>query len=144
MRTFKLNTLAICIAGLSLTPAVWAQTNSSAATDVGRISVEGLPGGTSTGLISQEESPKARSSVNKEAIEKLNPVSNPYQMLDLLPGVNTFSQDATGMFGGGLRVRGFNSDQMGFTVNGVSVNDSGNYAVYPMEYVDSEIFVKSF
>ena len=138
MRTFKLNTLAICIAGLSLTPAAWAQTTAASSTDVGRISVEGLPGGTATGLISQEESPKARSSVNKEAIDKLNPVSNPYQMLDLLPGVNTFSQDATGLFGGGLRVRGANSDQMGFTVNGVPVNDSGNYAVYPMEYVDAE------
>ena len=144
MRTFKLNTLAICIAGLSLTPAAWAQTTAASSTDVGRISVEGLPGGTATGLISQEESPKARSSVNKEAIDKLNPVSNPYQMLDLLPGVNTFSQDATGLFGGGLRVRGANSDQMGFTVNGVPVNDSGNYAVYPMEYVDAENICEVF
>jgi iron complex outermembrane receptor protein len=107
-------------------------------TDVGRIQVEGLPGGTATGLIQQEESPKMRSSVNREAIERLTPVANPYQMIDLLPGVNTFSQDATGLFGGGIRVRGANSDQLGFTVNGAPVNDSGNFAVYPMEYVDAE------
>ena len=141
MRTFKLNRLAVCLAGLSLAPAVWSQpanAPSMSTTDVGRIQVEGLPGGTATGLITQEESPKMRSSVNREAIERLTPLANPYQMIDLLPGVNTFSQDATGLFGGGLRVRGANSDQMGFTVNGVPVNDSGNFAVYPMEYVDAE------
>jgi iron complex outermembrane receptor protein len=141
MRTFKLNRLAICLAGLSLAPVVWSQpanAPSMTTTDVGRIQVEGLPGGTATGLIAQEESPKMRSSVNREAIERLTPLANPYQMIDLLPGVNTFSQDATGLFGGGIRVRGANSDQLGFTVNGVPVNDSGNFAVYPMEYVDAE------
>ena len=141
MRTFKLNRLAVCLAGLSLAPAVWSQPANApgmTTTDVGRIQVEGLPGGTATGLITQEDSPKMRSSVNREAIERLTPLANPYQMIDLLPGVNTFSQDATGLFGGGLRVRGANSDQMGFTVNGVPVNDSGNFAVYPMEYVDAE------
>ena len=141
MRTFKLNRLAVCLAGLSLAPVVWSQpanAPSMTTTDVGRIQVEGLPGGTATGLIAQEESPKMRSSVNREAIERLTPVANPFQMIDLLPGVNTFSQDATGLFGGGIRVRGANSDQLGFTVNGVPVNDSGNFAVYPMEYVDAE------
>jgi len=113
-------------------------------TDVGRIQVEGLPGGTATGLIAQEETPKMRSSVNREAIERLTPLANPYQMIDLLPGVNTFSQDATGLFGGGIRVRGANSDQMGFTVNGAPVNDSGNFAVYPMEYVDAENICEVF
>ncbi|MEI7570518.1 MAG: TonB-dependent receptor [Alcaligenaceae bacterium] len=141
MRTFKLKRLAFCLAGLSLAPSVWSQpvnTPSMTATNVGRIQVEGLPGGTATGLIVQEDTPKMRSSVNREAIEKLTPLANPYQMIDLLPGVNTFSQDATGLFGGGIRVRGANSDQLGFTVNGAPVNDSGNFAVYPMEYVDAE------
>jgi len=141
MRTFKLSRLAVCLAGLSFAPAAWSQpanAPSMTSTNVGRIQVEGLPGGTATGLIVQEDTPKMRSSVNREAIERLTPLANPYQMIDLLPGVNTFSQDATGLFGGGLRVRGANSDQMGFTVNGVPVNDSGNFAVYPMEYVDAE------
>jgi iron complex outermembrane receptor protein len=37
-----------------------------------------------------------------------------------------------------LTVRGFGADQLGFTVNGVPVNDSGNFAVYPQEYADGE------
>ncbi|NCW18769.1 MAG: Plug domain-containing protein, partial [Betaproteobacteria bacterium] len=61
-----------------------------------------------------------------------------FQLIDLLPGVSTFSHDPTGMFGGGLQVRGFNSDQLGFTIDGVPVNDSGNFAVYPQEYTDAE------
>lgn len=52
MRVFKLNRLAVCLAGLSLAPAVWSQPVSApgmTTTDVGRIQVEGLPGGTATG-----------------------------------------------------------------------------------------------
>ena len=142
MKTFKPSQLALAIATLCVTPALWAQT--ATITDVGRIAVDSLPGGSNTGLITQEETPKARSSVSKAHLETLAPTSNPYQAIELLPGVNTFSYDATGMVGGGLRVRGFNSDQMGFTINGAPVNDSGNFAVYPMEYTDTENLCEIF
>lgn len=131
--------LALLIAGICASPALWAQT-----TDVGRIAVDNLPGGTGTGLLVQEDTPKARSSVSRAHMDTLNPTANPYQAIELLPGVNTFSQDATGLFGGGLRVRGANSDQMGFTINGAPVNDSGNFAVYPMEYSDTENMCEIF
>jgi iron complex outermembrane receptor protein len=91
-----------------------------------------------TGLIQQEDQARARSNVSRAAVEKALASSNPFQLIDLLPGVSTFSHDPTGMFGGGLQVRGFNSDQLGFTIDGVPVNDSGNFAVYPQEYTDSE------
>jgi iron complex outermembrane receptor protein len=109
---------------------------NSGSADVGRITVEGQSPG--AGLIQQEESPKARSSVTKEAIDRVNPSSNPYQAMNLMPGVSTSSQDATGLFGGSLRVRGFNSDQMGVTLDGVPVNDSGAFTVFPNEYIDIE------
>ncbi len=105
-------------------------------TALGRIVVEGdAPG---NGLMMQEETPKARSSVTRAAIEQKSALNNPFQLIDLLPGVNTYSHDATGLFGGGLRMRGFNSDQLGVTVDGVPVNDSGNFAVYPPELIDIE------
>jgi iron complex outermembrane receptor protein len=91
-----------------------------------------------TGLLMNEDAAKARSSVTKAELEKTRSSGNPFQALALLPGVNSSSYDATGLFGGSLRVRGFNSDQMGFTVNGAPVNDSGSFSVYPAEYVDSE------
>lgn len=142
MKKIKPTPIALLLGALCSAPALWAQ--QSAPTDVGRIAVEGLPGGSNSGLIVQEDTPKARSSVNRAHLETLNPSSNPYQAIELLPGVNTFSNDATGLFGGGLRVRGANSDQMGFTINGAPVNDSGSFSVYPQEYSDSENLCEIF
>ncbi|MEI7513991.1 MAG: TonB-dependent receptor [Betaproteobacteria bacterium] len=141
MKKFKPTRLALVAAAVCAASPLWAQ---QAATDIGRITVEALPAGASTGLIIQEETPKARSSVSKAHLDSLNPTSNPYQAIEMLPGVDAFSHDASGMFGGGLRVRGFNSDEMGFTINGAPVNDSGNFAVYPMEYTDTDNLCEVF
>jgi iron complex outermembrane recepter protein len=136
-------TVALADSGLGVATsdvgaALAVSADAAATTNVGRISVEGTEGPGSTGLIAPESTPKARSSVDKSYIDKTNPSSNPFQDLALLPGVNTYSQDASGLFGGNIRVRGFNSDQLGFTINGAPVNDSGNFAVFPQEYTDSE------
>ena len=56
MKKFKPNQLALLIS-LAFSPVIVL---AQATTDVGKINVEGLPGGTDTGLINQEESPKAR------------------------------------------------------------------------------------
>lgn len=112
-------------------------------TAVGRITVEGEAPG--NGMLIQEDTPKARSSVTRAVMEQRSALNNPFQMLDLLPGINTFSFDASGLFGGSLRMRGFSGDQLGVTVDGVPVNDAGNFAVYPSELNDienlQEIFV---
>ncbi|KQW34710.1 TonB-dependent receptor [Rhizobacter sp. Root404] len=132
MRTFTLNVIALAM--LAMLGAARAQT----ATELNRVTVTGEGDKLGTGLLMEEDAPKARSSVTKAQLEKTRSSGNPFQALSLLPGVNSTSNDATGLFGGGLRVRGFNSDQMGFTVNGAPVNDSGNFAVFPQEYVDQE------
>jgi iron complex outermembrane receptor protein len=93
---------------------------------------------TNMGLMVQEDAPKARSTITAAELERQRPTGNAYQALELLPSVNSFNYDATGLFGGGLTLRGFNSDQIGATINGVPVNDSGSFAVYPQEYVDQE------
>jgi len=113
-----------------------------AQTNLGTVSISGDQLG--SGLMVVEETPKARSSVSKAAIEQNVGTSNPYQNLSLLPGVYTYNHDASGLFGGSLTMRGFNSDQLGFTIDGAPVNDSGNFAVYPQEYVDSENMCEMF
>ncbi|MEO3691321.1 TonB-dependent receptor [Roseateles paludis] len=105
---------------------------------LGTITIVGEGNNRGAGQILNEDASKSRSTVTKAATEKDRATGNPYQALALLPGISTFNYDATGLFGGGLTVRGFNSDQLGFTVNGVPVNDSGNFAVYPQEYADQE------
>ncbi|WP_373990716.1 TonB-dependent receptor [Duganella sp. BuS-21] len=90
------------------------------------------------GLMVTEDAPKARSTITSEELEKQRPTGNAYEALEMLPAVNSYNYDATGLFGGGMTLRGFNSDQIGATINGVPVNDSGNFAIYPQEYVDQE------
>lgn len=107
-------------------------------TDLGTVKIAGEGDDLGNGLYQEDDGTKERSAVTKGVIERARPTSNPFQLLELEPGVNTSSYDATGMFGGNLRIRGFNSDEMGFTINGAPVNDSGNFAVYPQEYSDVE------
>lgn len=123
---------------------------TAAPTDFGTVyaqgggSTEGASAGGSTGkdlgggYMIEEEVPKTRSTVTRDAIDKLPPTANPYQMIDLLPGVNATSTDATGLNGGDITIRGAESGQIGFTIEGAPVNDSGSYALYPQEYVDGE------
>ncbi len=138
MKKFPLTAIGLALAALA--SAASAQSTS----DIGKITVTGEGDKLGTGLMIDEDTPKAKSTVTKAQIEKMRPTSNPYQNLALLPGVNSSSYDGTGLFGGNLRVRGFNSDQMGFTINGAPVNDSGNFAVYPQEYTDSENLCEIF
>ncbi|WP_416759513.1 TonB-dependent receptor [Roseateles sp. So40a] len=105
---------------------------------LGTITIVGSGGKLGAGQMLNEDGAKSRSTVTREAIDKDRASGNPFQALALLPGVNTFNYDATGLFGGGLTVRGFGADQMGMIINGVPVNDSGNFAVYPQEYADQE------
>lgn len=104
--------------------------------NVGKIVIEGSTPG--NGLMIQEDTPKARSTVTRAAIDEKSSLNNSFQLINLLPGVNSYSYDATGLFGGGVRMRGFSSDQLGITIDGVPVNDAGNFAVYPQEFGDTE------
>lgn len=136
MRTPRINRITYAVA-FALSSPLWLQ-SSAAQTSAGTVVITSEGDKLGTGLIQQEDQARARSNVSRAAVEKALSSSNPFQLIDLLPGVSTFSHDPTGMFGGGLQVRGFNSDQLGFTIDGVPVNDSGNFAVYPQEYTDAE------
>ena len=105
---------------------------------LGTVTVVGSGNKLGSGLMVNDDSVKNRSLITKVSLEKEASTGNVYQSIALLPGVNSYNYDATGLFGGGLTIRGFNSDQLGFTVNGVPVNDSGNFAVYPQEFIDKE------
>ena len=58
------------------------------------------------GLMVTEDAPKARSTITAEELEKQRPTGNAYEALEMLPSVNSFNHDATGLFGGGLSLRG--------------------------------------
>jgi len=97
-----------------------------------------------SGMMVVEETPKARSSVSQAAIEQNIGTANSFQNLTMLPSVYTFNHDASGLFGGVLTVRGFNSNQLGYTQDGAPVNDSGDFSVYPSEFGDAENMCELF
>ncbi|HEY9102245.1 TonB-dependent receptor [Chitinimonas sp.] len=134
---FKQTPLAILVASLSIGAFAADNAGTDGAEDQQNIKIEGK-GVFAGGKMVYEEAARARATVTKKAIEEKTTSSNAFQLIDKLPGVNAFSQDATGLFGGTLTVRGFSAGQMGFTIDGAPVNDSGSYDVYPQEYVDAE------
>ena len=90
------------------------------------------------GLMSVQDAPKAVSTISREAIEKGVPGATFVQAIQSIPGVNSATDDITGLNDGSYTIRGYTSDEIGTTVNGAPINDSGNYKVYSSEYGDTE------
>jgi iron complex outermembrane recepter protein len=90
------------------------------------------------GLMSVQSAPKAVSTITREAIQQAAPGSNFTQMIDTIPGVNAATDDPTGLANGHYSMRGYDSSDIGMTVNGAPITDTGSYSVYATEYGDSE------
>jgi iron complex outermembrane recepter protein len=90
------------------------------------------------GLMSVQDAPKAVSTITRDAIAKAAPGATYAQMIQSIPGVLSITDDVTGLNDANYQIRGFTNDEIGVTVNGAPINDSGNYRVYPTEYGDTE------
>ena len=90
------------------------------------------------GLMSVQVAPKAVSTITREAILEAAPGANYAQMIRSIPGVLSITDDVTGLNDANYSIRGYTNDEVGVTVNGAPLNDSGNYRVYPTEYGDTE------
>lgn len=132
MTTFKHSGISLAVMAALLPGLTQAEENS----DVGTIDVQGVSLG--SGMMVQEETPKARSTVTKEAMDKMPSAANAIDKLKYTPGLNVNSTDASGLSGVDYTMRGMNSDQIGLSMDGIPINDSGNYAVYPNLLGDAE------
>lgn len=132
MKKFNYSGISLAVVSALLSATSIAAENS----DVGEINIKGQSLG--GGLMVQEDSSKARSTLTKEAMEKASGASNAIDMLKYTPGMNVNSNDASGLSGIDYTMRGMNSDQIGLSVDGIPINDSGNYAVYPNLLGDAE------
>ena len=94
------------------------------------------PGG---GLITEQNAPVSRSTVSTDFIAKQPPTSNAFELLRLSPGANVSTSDPYGLAPSvNIAVRGLNSDEVAYLVEGAPVNDIGYYAGYPSQWADSE------
>jgi len=91
------------------------------------------------GAIVAETEPKSRASITAEFISRQTPGQSVLDTINLLPGVNFTNNDAYGSSGGDLVVRGFDSARVALLQDGVPLNDSGNYAVYPNQQLEPDL-----
>ncbi|MCJ2141607.1 TonB-dependent receptor [Methylobacterium sp. E-066] len=111
--------------------------------DLGTVSVEAAAnqaGGADRGtpLLAEQNGTSAATTLRQEDIARQPGTQNVAQQIGKVVGVNSYSRDASGLFGGGYSIRGFDSTQIGLSLNGVPLNDPGTFAVTPQVYTDSE------
>ncbi|MBX7482889.1 TonB-dependent receptor [Qipengyuania qiaonensis] len=85
------------------------------------------------------DTPKAKVQLDSELILRQAPGQTINDTLNLVPGVSFTNNDPFGSLGGNFTIRGFNSDRISQTFDGIPLNDSGNYALYTNQMVDPEI-----
>ncbi len=83
--------------------------------------------------------PKAKQELSQEIIRRQRPGQTVNDIINLVPGVSFQNNDPWGSGGGGFTIRGFGSDRVSQTIDGVPLNDSGNYAMYTNQQVDPEV-----
>lgn len=85
------------------------------------------------------QTPKATQVLEAEAIRKARPGQTINDTINLVPGVSFQNNDPWGSSGGSFTIRGFGADRISQTLDGLPLNDSGNYALYTNQQVDPEI-----
>jgi iron complex outermembrane receptor protein len=91
------------------------------------------------GGITAPDTTKAKAALTSEVIARQNPGQTILDTINLIPGVSFQNNDAYGSSGGTLNIRGFAADRISLTIDGVPLNDSGNYAIYSNQQIDPEI-----
>jgi iron complex outermembrane receptor protein len=91
------------------------------------------------GGVQAPDTTKAKAALTAEVISRQNPGQTILDTINLVPGVSFQNNDAYGSSGGTLNIRGFSSDRVSLTVDGIPLNDTGNYAVYSNQQFDPEV-----
>lgn len=92
----------------------------------------------SVGGIEIPDTSKAKQVLDSEIIRRQRPGQTVNDILNLVPGVSFQNNDPFGSGGGSFTIRGFTSDRISQTLDGLPLNDSGNYAIYTNQQVDPE------
>jgi iron complex outermembrane receptor protein len=125
---------------VALPTAAFAQ--STGTQEVEKVVVTGQKNGTG-GVIVKEKRPKTRSTVTSAYIGTQPAGQTVFQSINLVPGLNFTNSDPYGSSGGNVRLRGFDGARVSLTVDGVPLNDTGNYAIFTNQMVDPEYLARA-
>jgi iron complex outermembrane receptor protein len=141
MNTQKLAFLATTalVGNLFVAGSAFAQSTASSAVET--IVVTGNSGPADVGGILQAETvAKSRTTIDQEFIDTQVAGQTILQTLSVVtPGLNFTNNDPYGTSGGNLRLHGFDGNRVALTFDGMPLNDTGNYATYSNQILDSEL-----
>lgn len=83
--------------------------------------------------------PKAKQVLDQSFISKSAPGQTINDVINMVPGVSFYNADPFGSSGGNMFIRGFDSSRISQTFDGMPTNDTGNYALYSNQQLDSEL-----
>lgn len=118
--------------------AAFAQSTSSVEFEKDAIVVTGSRT-KDVGGIQVPDATKSKAVVTQEMISRSGPGQNVLDTINIVPGVSFQNNDAYGNSGGTLTMRGFDSTRISYTLDGIQLNDSGNYNIYSNFSIDPEL-----
>ena len=92
-----------------------------------------------SGLMKPITVPKERSTITQDFINTQPAGQSVFELLNKVPGFNFTNNDPYGNSGGDIRIHGFDGNHISFTWDGMPLNDTGNYAIFTNQIMDSEI-----
>ena len=135
----KKTTLLLCSTAAVFPTAAYAQSTGTVETEKDTIVITGTRAQKGTDGVVIQDSTKAKGLITQEYIAKQSPGQTLLATINYIPGVNFTQNDAYGSSGGNLRIRGFDGARVSVTFDGVPLNDSGNYAIFPNQLLDPEL-----
>lgn len=90
------------------------------------------------GLMRIETAPKAVQTITRDFIAKQSPTTNAQQLLRMLPSTNVSDVDPYGLYSGASRVRGLDTSEQGYLLDGAPLNDIGGGQFYSNEVLEAE------
>jgi len=130
--------------GLLVASGASAQSTGTEATELSDVIVTGQRGPRNIdGLAVAETVAKTRNTINQEYIATQTPGQTILQTLNLTPGLSFTNTDPYGSSGGNIRLRGFDGNRVSLTFDGIPLNDTGNYASYTNQQLDSELIERA-
>jgi iron complex outermembrane receptor protein len=82
---------------------------------------------------------KSRAVLTQEFIANQRSGQAINEIINMVPGVSFQNNDPYGTSGGTMTIRGFDATRISQTFDGIPLNDTGNYALYSQQQLDSEL-----
>ncbi len=130
------------VTGLLVATSAFAQSSGTAVVEELVVTGNTGPKNVDGAMVAIEE-PKSRASITADFISRQAPGGTILDAINLLPGVNFTNNDAFGSAGGDIVIRGFDSQRVALIQDGVPLNDSGNYAIFPNQQLEPDLIAQA-